>query len=126
MSHRFHCTRQNISQILNSLERMGCVERIRGAASALASAADAQGDPPSVPPLPRFDRRIVLLRLTKHGEDLIRYVFPKHAKVVKAEMRVLDGREQESLSRMCVKLREGDAVKFLKELMFLRGPTRDD
>jgi hypothetical protein len=37
----------------------------------------------------------------------------------KALMSVLDGRQQETLSRMCVKLREGDAVKFLKELMIL-------
>jgi hypothetical protein len=49
-----------------------------------------------------------------------------HAKVVKAEMKVLDGRQQETLSRTCVKLREGDAVKFLKELMILRGENRQD
>jgi hypothetical protein len=41
-------------------------------------------------------------------------------------MRVLGGRQQESLSRMCVKLREGDAVKFLKKLMMLRGEDRED
>ena len=29
--------------------------------------------------------------------------------------------EQETLSRICVKVREGDAVKFLKQLMILRG-----
>jgi hypothetical protein len=46
--------------------------------------------------------------------------------VVKAEMKVLDGREQETLSRMCVKLREGDAVNFLKELTFLRGENLED
>ena len=42
-------------------------------------------------------------------------------------MKVLDGRERETLSRMCVKLRsEGDAVKFLKELMILRDEHRED
>ena len=30
------------------------------------------------------------------------------------------------LSRMCVKLREGDAIKFLKELMILRGKNQED
>ena len=40
-------------------------------------------------------------------------------------MKVLDRREQETLSRMCVNLREGDAVKFLKELMILRGEHRE-
>jgi hypothetical protein len=74
----------------------------------------------------RPDPRLVVVRLTEMGESLIRYVFPVHAKVVKAEMKVLDGRQQETLSRMCVKLREGDAVKFLKELMILRGENRQD
>jgi hypothetical protein len=49
-----------------------------------------------------------------------------HAIVVKAEMRVLNGREQETLSRMCVKLCQGDAVKFLKELMIIRGRHQED
>ena len=31
-------------------------------------------------------------------------------------MRVFDGREQESMSRVCRKLREGDVVKFVSEL----------
>jgi len=31
-------------------------------------------------------------------------------------MRVLDAREQDSISRACRKLREGDAVKFLQEI----------
>jgi hypothetical protein len=59
-------------------------------------------------------------------ESLIRYVFPVHTEVVKAEMKALDGRQQEMLSRMCVKLSEGDAVKFLKGLMILRGENRED
>ena len=41
-------------------------------------------------------------------------------------MKVLDGRQQETLSRLCIKLREGDAVKFLKELMLLRGEHQED
>jgi hypothetical protein len=46
--------------------------------------------------------------------------------VVKAEMKVFDGRQRETLNRMCVKLREGDFVKFLKELMILRSENRED
>ena len=38
-------------------------------------------------------------------------------RLCKAEMEVLDGREQTTLSRLCRKLREGDVVKFVKELM---------
>jgi hypothetical protein len=39
---------------------------------------------------------------------------------------VLDGRQQETRSHLCVKLREGNAVKFLKELMVLRGENQED
>jgi hypothetical protein len=64
----------------------------------------------------RRGRKIVLLRLTPEGKDLIAHVFPKHAKVVKSHMKVLDGREQVTLSRLCRKLREGDIVKFVQEI----------
>jgi hypothetical protein len=50
----------------------------------------------------------------------------RHTEVVKAEMKVLDARQQVMLSRVCVKLREGDAVKFLKGLMILRGESQED
>ena len=49
----------------------------------------------------------MIVNLPKHRRrDTCRYVFPVHAKVVTAEMEVLDGRE--TLSRTCVKLREGE------------------
>jgi len=35
-----------------------------------------------------------------------------------ALMCVLDAREQDSISRVCRKLRRGDAVKFLTEMSF--------
>jgi hypothetical protein len=43
-------------------------------------------------------------------------VLPQHAKIVKALMRVLEGREKESLIRICRKQREGDVVKYISEL----------
>jgi hypothetical protein len=60
------------------------------------------------------------------GEGRSTTVFLVHAKVLKTEMRVLGRRQQEALSRLRVKLREGDAVRFLKELMILRGENRED
>ncbi len=118
IANQFQCSRQNVSRIIHSLERRGCVELCRASKPSVSGTGTSQGHRP--------DARLVVVRLTKMGESLIRYVFPVHAKVVKAEMRVLDGREQETLSRMCVKLREGDAVKFLKELIILRGEHRED
>ena len=34
-------------------------------------------------------------------------------------MRALDGREQETMSRLCRKLRAGDAAKFLREIRMM-------
>jgi hypothetical protein len=36
--------------------------------------------------------------------------------VVKAEMRALEGREQVTLSRLCRKLKDGDADRFIREI----------
>jgi DNA-binding MarR family transcriptional regulator len=54
--------------------------------------------------------------LTAEGKKFVGTVFPKHAKVVKSLMRVLDGREQQTLSRLLQKLREGDIVKYVQEI----------
>jgi DNA-binding MarR family transcriptional regulator len=72
--------------------------------------------------LPRLDGkpgdgvRVVQVELTLEGKGLIAKVSPKVAKVVKAEMRALEGREQVTLSRLCRKLKEGDADRFIREI----------
>ena len=65
---------------------------------------------------PRTGRRIRAIGLTKSGKKFIGTVLPRHSKVVKALMRALDGREQETMSRLCRKLRAGDIVKFVSEI----------
>jgi DNA-binding MarR family transcriptional regulator len=55
----------------------------------------------------REGRRVIMVETTRAGRKLLKVVLPGHAKVVKALMRALDGREQETLGRLCVKLREG-------------------
>jgi DNA-binding MarR family transcriptional regulator len=64
--------------------------------------------------------RVAKLQLTREGKRFISGVLPKHAKVVKALMRALDGREQEAISRYLKKLREGDVLKFMKEMRVFR------
>jgi hypothetical protein len=56
-------------------------------------------------------------KLTPEGENLIGCVLPKQSKLVKSLMRALDGREQQTLSRLCRKLRERDVLRFVKEIM---------
>jgi DNA-binding MarR family transcriptional regulator len=77
------------------------------------------------PSLLTAGRPVVVIHLTAKGEALIANVFGKHAKVVKAQMRVLEGREQQSLSKLCGKLRRGDMARFIQELM-MEDPEEEE
>jgi DNA-binding MarR family transcriptional regulator len=68
---------------------------------------------------PRKGRRIGFMMLTPLGTKFVENFLPKHTKIVKAMMRALDGREQETLIRLCAKLREGDVVKWWREMTYL-------
>jgi hypothetical protein len=57
-----------------------------------------------------------MLRLTSAGANFMARFLPRHGKVVKSYMRASDGRQQETLSELCRKLREGDVVKFISEM----------
>ena len=50
------------------------------------------------------DRRIMMVRLTEAGVELIRKVFPSHAALIVREMSVLNESEQEMLALLCKKL----------------------
>ncbi|MGO9591858.1 MAG: hypothetical protein ACLP3K_17655 [Candidatus Acidiferrales bacterium] len=73
----------------------------------------------------REGRMVHVVGLTARGKKFIGNVLPRHAKVVKALMRALDAREQDSISRVCRKLREGDALKFLNEMRFEDADDED-
>ena len=65
---------------------------------------------------PRRGRKMGRVSLTEAGEKFMHVVFPRHVKLVFAFFRALEMREQESLSRTCRKLREGDVVKMIDEI----------
>lgn len=107
-------TRQNLEGVVRRLEQRGWVSREnvrvdRAAASAQAGrkAASFRGN---------SAWRMAIIRLTPRGEKFVAQVFPRQAKVAKALMRALDGREQESLREICRKLRAGHILKFLSEI----------
>jgi len=77
----------NITLVVDNLERDGLVRRERS----------------------RRDRRLITVRLTRHGEKLIRKVFPGHAQAIAAEIGHLTTAEQEQLRRLCRKLGRGVA-----------------
>jgi MarR family 2-MHQ and catechol resistance regulon transcriptional repressor len=102
IGQRFRCSRQNSTVVILRLEKMGLVRR---KASHLARMHGKAG----------LGTRVVLVELTAEGKELVADVSPKHAKVVKAEMRALEGREQATLSRLCEKLKLGDPARFIRE-----------
>jgi DNA-binding MarR family transcriptional regulator len=65
---------------------------------------------------PRRGRRMGRVSLTTDGEKFVHAIFPRHAKLVFAFMRALSMREQDTLIRVCRKLRDGDVVKLLDEM----------
>jgi len=65
------------------------------------------------------DGRKAIVHLTREGKELIQRILPKRAKILRAKMCVLGKREQENLERLCRKLEQGDAVKFVMEITAL-------
>lgn len=63
------------------------------------------------------DKRSITIHLTREGEALIAEAFPLHAMLVRAQMSVLDYREQELLYRLCLKLSQGDPGNFVREIV---------
>ena len=123
-AERRGCKRQNMDAIVARLEERGWVCR------------EVVTPPPAEIPeshLPKAQRgkrrvggRVAEVRLTKLGTKFIGTVFPRHAKTVKAWMRALDGREQESLSHICAKLREGHFLKFISEITHIHEGDEGD
>jgi MarR family 2-MHQ and catechol resistance regulon transcriptional repressor len=62
------------------------------------------------------DKRVATIHLTPEGKKLIAEAFPLHAMLVRAQMSVLETREQETLCRLCMKLSQGDPGRFILEL----------
>lgn len=67
------------------------------------------------------DGRQRMVHLSPQGHALIEKLFPRQARLVRAQMAVLSGREQITLRKLCQKLMEGDPVKFMKELSLVEA-----
>jgi MarR family 2-MHQ and catechol resistance regulon transcriptional repressor len=77
----------NVTTVIDNLERRGLVRRHRNT----------------------DDRRVVTVRLTRGGRQLIEEIFPHHARAVAQAMAALTVGEQEELGRLCRKLGRGVA-----------------
>ena len=112
MAERCQWNRQNLDVVVRRLDAKGWVK------SELAPAAlDRTSGNRHV--RAKAGRPVAVLRLTAEGLSFIERFLPRHGKVVKAYMRALEGREQQTLSYLCRKLKEGDILRFISEMEHL-------
>jgi DNA-binding MarR family transcriptional regulator len=106
--------RQNMHIILQRLEEPGWVRRME---VRLPAVEFERSHLPKAKKEEQEGRLVHVVGLTARGKRFIGNVLPRHTKVVKALMRVLDAREHDSISRACRKLRSPEAaLKFLQEI----------
>lgn len=98
------CSRQNVMRLTGVLGERGLVERKLIELPSVEDDSSKQG------------RRVSEMRLTAAGENLVGKVLPRHMKMVLAVLRTLTWREQETLGRICQKLKDWDAAKLMQEL----------
>ncbi len=111
-------SRQNLKEVSGRLERRGWVRRVVVALPPVPFDENHKAN--SKRDEKRKGRRVGVMALTPSGKRFVRDVMPNNSKMMKALMRVLDAREQLSLSRLCRKLRSGEAVfKFLQEIQMV-------
>lgn len=110
---RMRFQRQNLDTILRRLEERGWVRRTM---VELEKKPVPKGWRGRLVQQPKRRWGIGVMELTEEGEKFVARVFPNHAKVVKALMRALHGKEQESLVELCRKLRAGAILKFMSEI----------
>lgn len=115
MGKRRFCARQSLFGLAERLAEDGLVEIDRG--TLVAVETEEARLPKEKRGGERNGRRVATLRLTEEGRKLMDVVMRRHTKLIYALMRAIDMREAERLSRTCRKIREGDAVRLIRELM---------
>jgi len=117
------CARQNLIETSKPLERRGWVRRVVGT---LPPVSIEQSHKAKSNAEKRKGRRVGVMTLTPSGKRFVRDVIPNQFKMMKALLRVLDGREQRSLSRLCGKLASREAVlKFLGEIRMIEEDQQE-
>ena len=114
VAERRQVRRSGIRRTVNRLERRGWLGRrsviLPPAEFERMHRATSRRDEP------RRGQRICVIGLTKAGKKFMGNLLPSHSKLVRALMCALRAREQESLVRICEKLRERDVLKFVREI----------
>ena len=67
------------------------------------------------------DKRQRMVHLSPQGHALIEELYPRHSRLVRAQLAALTGREQNTLRRLCQKLMDGNPLKFISELTLVEA-----
>jgi MarR family 2-MHQ and catechol resistance regulon transcriptional repressor len=67
------------------------------------------------------DKRQRMVHLSPEGHAFIEELFPRHSRLVRAQLAALTGREQNTLRRLCQKLMDGNPLKFISELTLVEA-----
>jgi DNA-binding MarR family transcriptional regulator len=114
LARRRGCKWHNIAAMIQGMEGRGWLRR------AIATLPPVEFKQAHLPKSRRDERRrgrrLTVVGITAEGKKFLGQVLPIHAKLIKAMMRALEGREQDSIYRLCRKLREGNPVRFFAEL----------
>ncbi|HEY6464998.1 MAG TPA: MarR family transcriptional regulator [Candidatus Acidoferrales bacterium] len=107
-----HCTKQSVANLVETLRERGWVE--------YEVERVVPGDDPEdgARRTRRTGWRVAYIRLSDEGKRFVRSVLPRNMKLVLAFMRALEWREQTTLIETCRKLRDGNILRFLREMEF--------
>jgi len=104
----------NVAFLIKGMEERGWVRRV------MATLPPVEFKRAHLPRSRRDERRrgqrLTVVGITADGKKFLDGVMSIHAKLVKALMRALEGREQDSIYRLCRKLRQGNPARFFTEL----------
>lgn len=106
-----HCTKQSVANLVETLRERGWVE--------YEVERVPRDDPEDgARQTRRTGWRVAYIRLSDEGKRFVRSVLPRNMKLVLAFMRALEWREQTTLIETCRKLRDGNILRFLREMEF--------
>ena len=111
MSRQLNCQKSHVGKVLKRLRASGWVKGWRRRISRANSGEEPTEHGGAKP----RGRLVKLVAFTNYGRERFKRIHPQHVKLAKALMRALEGREQLTLTRLCMKLRRGNVLKFALE-----------
>jgi MarR family transcriptional regulator, 2-MHQ and catechol-resistance regulon repressor len=124
LCEKFETSKQNVWYVIDRLVGCGCLERVTAYLPRISPVRSGNASGQQKTKEPARGKRVMRVRLSVEGRRYIAYVSPRHRKVVKSELRALEGREQVTLSRILRKLRQGDPVRFLREIRMMEADEK--